>query len=130
MSAENLDLVRRFYAEPDPLSALAGRIAADAEADFTASYPDRPVLSGVDEIRRFRAEGTWDELRFEPERFLDVGVQRVLVFVRVSATGAKSDVRVDSSQVAHAFTIRDGLRVRFKVYGDRTQALEAAGLEQ
>ena len=55
--------------------------------------------------------------------------QRVLVFVRMTATGQESGAPVDI-RAAHEFTIRDGLLVRFKVYGDRGQALEAAGLRE
>jgi hypothetical protein len=32
--------------------------------------------------------------------------------------------------VAHEFTIPKGLLARFRVYGDRNQALEAAGLSE
>jgi hypothetical protein len=34
------------------------------------------------------------------------------------------------ARVAHEFTIRGGLLVRFKVYGNRDEALEAAGLRE
>lgn len=63
---------------------------------------------------------------FEPERFFDAG-DRVLVFVRASATGKGSGAQVEL-RVAHEFAIRDGRVVRFKVYPDREQALEAVGL--
>ena len=47
--------------------------------------------------------------------------------MRVAATGRESGVSVEMP-VAHEFTIRDDLVVRFKVYGSREQALEAVGL--
>jgi hypothetical protein len=53
----------------------------------------------------------------------------VLVLVRVSATGQESGAQVET-RVAHEFTIRDELVVRFKVYGSGDQALEAAGLRE
>ena len=46
---------------------------------------------------------------------------------RSSATGRESGAQVEI-RVAHEFTIRDDLVVRFKVYADRDHALEAAGL--
>jgi ketosteroid isomerase-like protein len=130
MSQENVEQVRRFYREPDPLTAMAARVHPDVEVDFTAVYPDRPVLRGLDEVRRFRAEGPWGELHFEPERFFDVDDERVLVFVRVAARGKESGVPVESPPVAHEFTIRDGLLLRLRVYADRDRALEAAGLRE
>jgi hypothetical protein len=68
-------------------------------------------------------------LGFEPERFVDVDDERVLVLVRVHATGTGSGVPVDLRN-AHEFTIRDGVLVRFKVYGDRDEALADAGLSK
>jgi ketosteroid isomerase-like protein len=130
MSRENVELLRSAYADPDPLATFVTRIAPDAEFDFTSAYPDRPVLRGVDEIRRFRDAGPWGRsIRFEPERYFDVDHERVLVFVRVAATGQASGVPVEIRN-AHEFTIRDGLIVRFKVHQDRSEALEAVGLSE
>ena len=122
-------MVRASYESGDGLATFGDRIAADVEFDFTAVYPDRPLIKGVEEVRRFRAEGPWAELQFEPERFFDVDEERVLVFVRVTATGGGSGVPVEIDG-AHEFTIREGLLVRVKVYGDRADALEAAGLSE
>jgi ketosteroid isomerase-like protein len=132
MSEENVEIVRGVYADPRGLTVAASdKVAPDAEFDFTAVYPDRPILRGVEEIRRFRESGPWSgsPIHFEPERFFDVDDERVLVFVRVTATGQESGAPVEI-RAAHEFTIRDGLFVRFKVYGDRDQALEAAGLSE
>jgi hypothetical protein len=132
MSQENVELVRSIYADPQGLTdGASGKVARDAEFDFTDVYPDRPVMRGVDGLRRFRDSGPWggSPIRFTPERFFDVDEKRVLVFVRVSATGHGSGIRLDA-QVAHEFTIRDGLVVRFKPYRNRDEALEAVGLRE
>ena len=133
MSEENVRRIRDSYTsggmiEQRALFAhLADRIVASTEFDFTAAYPDRPVMRGIEEVRRFRDEGPWDELRFEPERFIDVDDERVLVLVRVEATGKGSGIPVELRN-AHEFTIRDGVLVRFKVYSDRDEAFRATGL--
>jgi ketosteroid isomerase-like protein len=132
MSQENVEIVRAIYADPRGLIGTASeRAAPDVEFDFTDVYPDRPVLMGVEEMRRFRETGPWSgsPVHIEPERFFDVDDERVLAFVRVSATGRDSGVEVELKP-AHQFTIRDGLLVRFKAYRDRRQALEAAGLRE
>src|SRR3954454_15515558 len=98
MSQENVEIVRRLYADPRGLTAAASdKVAPDAEFDFSAVYPDRPIMRGVEELRRFRDSGPWSgsPIHFEPERFFDVDDDRVLVFVRVSATGQKSGVPVE-----------------------------------
>ncbi len=132
MSQENVEIVRSIYTDPRGLSSAAsGKVAPDAEFDFSAAYPDRPIMRGVEALRRFRDSGPWSgsPIHFEPERFFDVDDERVLVFARVSATGHESGAQVEI-RAAHEFTIRDGRVVRFKVYGDREEALEAAGLSE
>ena len=130
MSKKNVEAVRESYETPGALfSTWAGRMAPNIEFDFTAVYPDRPVMRSIEELRRFREEGPWAELSFEPERFVDVDDERVLVMVRVHATGTGSGAPVELRN-AHEFTIRDGVLVRFKVYGARDEALEAAGLSE
>ena len=132
MSQENVELVRSIYTDTRGLTAGAsGKVAPDAEFDLSDAYPDAPVLRGIEEFRRFRDSGPWSgaPIQFEPERFFSVDEERVLVFVQVAATGRESGVAV-AMPVAHEFTIRDNLVVRFKVYGSREQALEAVGLRE
>jgi hypothetical protein len=79
MSQENVELVRSVYADPSGLTAGAsGKVAPDAEFDFTAIYPDRPIMRGVEEFRRFRDSGPWSgsPISFDPERFFDVDDER------------------------------------------------------
>jgi ketosteroid isomerase-like protein len=127
MSQENVEIVRRGFLDPGPLTDAA-RVSPDAEFDFTDVYPDQPVLRGVEEMRRFRDRGPWGRsIHFEPESYFDVDEERVLVFVRATSTGQTSGATVESS-VAHEVTIRDGLIMRVKVYRDRAEALQAVGL--
>lgn len=129
MSRENLAIVRRAFASAAPLSD-ADALAPDAEFDFTALYPDQPVLRGVEEMRVFRDAGPWGKsIRFAPERYFDVDDERVLVFVRASASGQQSGTPV-VTKIAHEFTVRHGRIVRVKIYLDRAGALRAVGLQE
>jgi ketosteroid isomerase-like protein len=129
MSQENVEIVRQGFLDPAPLSSGA-QLAPDAEFDFTAIYPDRPVLRGIEEMRGFRDAGPWGRsISFEPERYFDVDDERVLVFVRASSEGQTSGAAVET-RIAQEFTIREGLIVRVKVYQDRIEALKAVGLEE
>jgi ketosteroid isomerase-like protein len=128
--SENLEIVRRIYCrplslDPDLLGALSELATPDTTFDFTDAYPDGRVVRGVDGVRQIAAHWPWDALHFEPERFLDVDGQRVLVFVRATATGRGSGVPVER-RTAHECTFSDGSLVHFKVYSDRDEALEAA----
>jgi hypothetical protein len=128
VSGENVEIVRSAYLDPGALTD-AMRVARHAEFDFTAIYPDQPVLRGIEAMRRFRDRGPWGRsIRFEPERYLDVDEERVLVLVRAIATGRGSGVPVET-RIAQEFTIRDGLIVHVKVHRDQAEALKAVGLE-
>jgi ketosteroid isomerase-like protein len=58
---------------------------------------------------------------------LDIDGERVLVFIRATATGVGSGVPVQR-RTAHECTFEAGRLVRFKVYSERDAALEACGL--
>ena len=132
MSQENVEIVRRAYELLDSgdLAAALERLAPDLELDLSSLYPDAPVLHGVDELLRWFYSGPWGgSARLHAERFFDVDDERILVFVRVTATGEGSGVPVELRD-AHELTIRNALVVRCKVHADRDAALEAAGLSE
>ena len=51
------------------------------------------------------------------------------MFITLRATGKGSGVAVDS-QMAYLLTIRDGRVVEWGLFGDRSKALEAAGVSE
>jgi ketosteroid isomerase-like protein len=128
VSQQNVQIVREAFATSGPLSDYK-RLAPDAEFDFRAAYPDQPLLRGVEELRAFRDAGPWGKsMHFTAERYFDVDDERVLVFVRATASGQHSGAPV-STAFAHEFTLREGMIVRVKAHPNRAEALEAAGLE-
>jgi ketosteroid isomerase-like protein len=130
VSRDNVALVEAAYADPAGLFRASGdRVAQDAEFDFSAVYPDRPILTGREAVLSFREEGPWAEVSFTAERVFDVDEERVLVFVLAQFVGKESAIPV-TQRTAHEITIRNGKLTRFKVYLDRTEALEAAGLAE
>jgi hypothetical protein len=138
MSQENVEIMRQAFAEfgerpkTEALKELAraGSVAPDAELDFSAMYPDGPILRGPKAWVEYLDSLPWGRsVKLEPERFLDVDDERVLVFVHVTAVGETSGVPVGLKS-AYEFTIRDGVVVRWKICADRAEALEAAGLQE
>jgi ketosteroid isomerase-like protein len=129
VSQENVEIVREAFVSGAPLASYK-RLAPDAEFDFTAAYPDQPMLRGAEQMRAFRDSGPWGRsISFEAERYFDVDDERVLVFVRATASGQLSGTPVETA-IAHEFTLRDGLIVRVKVHRNRDEALKAVGLEE
>jgi ketosteroid isomerase-like protein len=136
MSQENVELVRRAYAQLGAhparveASALAEFVAPDVEFDLSELYPEAPVFRGLEGAAGLADFLPWGRsLKLEPERFFDVDDERVLVLVHATAHGEGSGVPVELRD-AHLLTIRDGLCVRIKVYLDRAEALEAVGLRE
>jgi ketosteroid isomerase-like protein len=136
MSQENVEIVRRAYAEFDlsagglEAAARAGLIAPDVEFDYSALYPDGRFVRGVDAWGDYANSFPWGQsLKLVPERFFDLDDERVLVFVHVTAEGEGSGVPVEGRSAAEC-TVRDGAIVRVKIYLDRAEALEVAGLAE
>ena len=127
MSQENVEIVRQAYGSPG-LFTDERYVAADVEIDFSDVYPDQPVVRNIEEMRAFADAGPWGRsVRLEPQRYVDVDEDRVLVLVRVMATGTGSRVPVEI-RVAHEFLLRDGLIAQVKVHRDQSLALKAVGL--
>jgi len=97
------------------------------KADLIAPDQDA-VFYGHDGYRRLWR--TWldafEDLRYEPEEVLYFG-DTVLATVQMWGHGSGSGVPV-GLQLFQLFTLRRGLVVRQEDFGDRGEALEAAGL--
>jgi hypothetical protein len=70
----------------------------------------------------------FDDIRFEPVEVLDLGDTLVATSV-VRGTGSGSGVPV-SVQLFQVARLRRGLMVWQRDFGDRSEALEAAGLSE
>ena len=144
MSQEKLEVVRRLYAEdgpfalplsPDDEHALLDRLFRDfyderVEVRMPADYPEgEQVLRGREGMAGLLTmlRESWTVFRFEPEQFIDAG-DRVVVFIRVVAEGGASGVATER-ETAHIWVVRDGRLASIQIYRDRSQALEAVGLE-
>ena len=131
MSQENVDAAHKF------VEAVNG---GDVEAALRVCHPDlvfEPLRTategafvGHDGIRRFLADtsNTFEVFRVESADVRDLG-DRVLGIGSVRVRGKGSGVEMDISTAAIA-EYRDGLMWRYKDYGDRQKALEAAGLSE
>jgi|SRR5271167_919228 len=133
MSQENVETLRQAYEAFS--SGDMGRILAFAHPDVEVVVP--PELSaepdtyrGHDGVRRyFQSFGdAMDEIRFQPERFWDVG-QSVVAVVRLTAKGRQTAIPVEQ-QIAQVWTIRDGKGIRVQTYASLSEALEAVGLAE
>jgi uncharacterized protein len=70
----------------------------------------------------------WESIAVEPLEFIDAG-DHVVVLTRLFGRGVGSGVNVDMA-TCNVLTFRDGKVARRRLYADRADALEAAGLEE
>ena len=133
MSQENVEAVRRGYeafAHGDIEAALAMFHPGIQVEDHERSLETPTSYHGRDGFLTLFAtvnEG-FSDVRYAPEELTDVR-DRVLVEVRRTGRGRASGAQVEERQF-HVWDMVAGRAVRFRVYLDRNQALEAAGLSE
>jgi hypothetical protein len=135
MSQEDINLARRGYEafSAGDLQAVLELVDPDVEVEIYTGRPDlpeTPTLHGhagfLENLRQLTE--VFDEIQVEPEEFIEVGEDLVVV-IYTAGRGKGSGIRVENS-VAHIWTMRDGKATRFRVYANKEQALEAVGLSE
>jgi ketosteroid isomerase-like protein len=127
MSQENVEIVRRG------LEAWEQGDLSEVIRDFDESVVTRPIIGpkwygpqGVLEMAADWVEG-FDEFTMIGEEFIDAG-DTVVVRIRQEGRGASTGVPV---QVIFWFVyaLKDAKVIRFEMFQDRDEALQAAGLK-
>jgi ketosteroid isomerase-like protein len=127
---ENVELLERAYEALNrrDLEAVVGLCDPEIEIDNTNAVFDAEVYHGHEGLARFFAQGSemWESQRFEPEEYIPVGADLVLVPQRIVSLG-----RDGIETIAHnsnLYTLRGGRAVRVKIFQTKAAALEALGL--
>jgi ketosteroid isomerase-like protein len=126
--SSNVEILRRAYAAFSKGRFELDHLDAEVVWDESRRQIDPAVHSGREEARRVfesRLE-VFEDFRVEAEEFFDLGEQ-VLVFSRVRGRGKESGADVDA-RVASLYTFRDDKAIRVEYFGDREDALQAAGV--
>ena len=134
MSQEDLDVVRRLYdasGRGDTAAALA-LFDSDVEINYRGVVPDLAGKdlygpAGVAEVMT-TITGDFSEFEARPEELIDAG-DKVVAVVHQWGVGRASGIRVER-RVGQVWTVRDGKVVRWEIYEDRDEALEAARRSQ
>jgi ketosteroid isomerase-like protein len=132
MSQENARLVERAIAAIN-VRDIEGYLACCTE-NVKLETPLAPVggeYEGIDGIRRFFTdiEEAAPDFRIEVDGVKEVGSKRVLAFMRSSSTGRASGIRL-ASPSTNVYDLIDGKISRVRIFFDREEALEAAGLDE
>jgi ketosteroid isomerase-like protein len=134
MSQENVEIVRRAYEAFNRagLDGLLEHFHPDAVYDITAAIgPFAGMYYGRAAIRNFLADyfATWEYVTMDPEDFIEVGEEHVVVLLRMHMRGKGSGAEVEA-QTNNVWTLRDGKAVRMAVHNNRAEALQAAGVSE
>jgi ketosteroid isomerase-like protein len=124
----NVEILRKAYAAFSEGRFELYHLDPNVVWDESRRQIDPVVHCGREEARRVfdsRLE-VFEDFRVEAEDFFDLGDQ-VLVFSRVSGRGKESGADVDS-RVASLYSFRNGRVIRVEYFGDRDEALQAAGI--
>jgi ketosteroid isomerase-like protein len=134
MSQENVEIASRLYEQisQSGFDAAWELVDPDLEWETSPNLPDAGVYRGRERVRAFLEE-QWDVVwgglpRVDIERAFDCG-EDVLLFVRIRGHGSHTGIPLDV-QIAQLVTLRGGKIVRVRVFPDRQEALEAAGLSE
>ena len=135
MSQENVETARRGFeafnrtftkGTPDLYETL------DPEVEWVpmSALLMRTSYHGPDEVRQWMEEmkRDWSTFEVRPERFVDVGDDRVLVLGSWRAQGRKGEELLDFPQAAWLVRYRKGKLAQLRTFTERQMALEAAGL--
>ena len=131
MSEGNVEIVRAIYRAWEEGSPRdSGLLADDIEwvNDKQAVEPGtRKGAEAFDDAAE-KVTSTFEGARVQFERFIDAGVDQVLVIGMLRGVGQGSGVDVGRRQ-GYLWTIRDGKAVRFQWFNNPAEAFESAGLE-
>ena len=127
MSQENVRLVERAIAAINARD-IEGYLACCTE-NVKLETPMAAfggVYEGIDGIRRFLTdvEDAAPDFRMELDGVEEVDSQRVLAFLRNSAMGRASGIRL-AAPVTNVYDLIDGKISRIRIFFDRDEALKA-----
>jgi ketosteroid isomerase-like protein len=114
----------------ETISALGDYMHPEVEMHEDPRFPEADTYRGVKEIRNYLTQFTesFDEFSFEPEDFLEVSDDSVLVLLHIRTRGKESGATAD----VHAgwiYGFRDGKVWRIDAFFDRNDAFAAAGID-
>ena len=124
MSKENVELVGRIYALWDRGESARELIDDNLEYVNPPNAVESGVRFGRDSLGAIRE--VYPDFRFEPERFVDVGEEVVVIGV---ARGTSTSGLEAQWRQGYVWTVRNRRAIRFRWFNDPAEALEAVGLK-
>jgi hypothetical protein len=134
MSRESTDIARRgieqLNRQVSPEKLDLSLFAPGIVVDNSNAVFDGAVYRGHDGVGEWLswARGMWKRQQFEPEQFIPVDEDRVIVPVRIVSVG-RDNVEV-VARAAALVTVDEGKITHMKTFQARGEALQAVGLSE
>jgi ketosteroid isomerase-like protein len=133
VSSTNVEIVRGAYdafnhkGREEILEFLHPDIEWD-ESDLPARRPG--VYHGHDGVIRLLNENAtlWEDIKIAIDEVMEGEGDRVIAFIRATGRGRNTGIDVELAS-AQVWTIQDGKAVHVRLYLDREEALQAAGVK-
>jgi len=111
------------------ISAMVKEFDPEIQWIEPAEFPGGTTHRGHADVKAHlsRARETWAEGSCEPERFIVAG-DKIVVFDRVRVR-LKHETEWREGALASVYTFRNGKVIEVRVFAERQQALEWAGVE-
>ena len=134
MSQENVELIRATIGafNRNDLDAAVEAMHPEIEWQTLDVMPDRETYRGHAGVRSFWQmwADTFQGFQLHIEACVPLGEDQVIATLRVSGEGTGSGAGVESPAFFQVLEIRDGQIVRARMFEEKEDALEAAGLEE
>ncbi len=125
------EILKQFFAaiNRNDTDALVGNLDPEIVRIEPEGFPTAGTYRGVPEVQEHVAKGrgTWAEGSCEPEEFFENG-NKVVVYLHARVR-LKDSTEWISGRFADGFVFRNGQIVEYRSFGERTQALKWAGIE-
>jgi ketosteroid isomerase-like protein len=133
MSQGNVEIVRRLYkaVNSEGLEAVVPFMSPDVEVVPPPDWPEASAARGLEQVQHLARQWieSFEDFTVDLERIVEPGGDRVVAFVYDRGRIKGSDAEIDA-RLIHVWTLAAGKVVRWEVFTDETQALEAAGLRE
>jgi ketosteroid isomerase-like protein len=132
MSAPTVEIVRQAYEafNRNGRDAMLPYLQPDIEWDESELPARRPgVYHGHEGVTRLLNENAalWEDITVAIDELHEGADDQVVAFIRVTGKGRNTGVDVELAS-AQVWAIRDGKAARVRLYLDRQEALETAGV--
>ena len=129
-----MEIVRRMWTAYGSGGLDALEEFWDEEIDWRAikgAPDDVGPIRGKKAMRRYYQDwlDTFENLTTTPTKLIDLGNDRVLATLHVTARARLSGIETEL-RLAVVYTVRDGRITRGREYAERDEALKAVGLEE